>query len=89
MLVRYRPDLLQDNTTHLMSDWGSSGRRFKSCQPDQEKRSLTCCFRRSGLSCASAASPQQQGQRHRSPGPLRLGFGEHELRTLEHTSTFR
>jgi hypothetical protein len=25
---------LQDNRIRPMSDWGSSGRRFKSCQPD-------------------------------------------------------
>jgi hypothetical protein len=25
---------MQDNEIHLMSDWGSSGRRFKSCQLD-------------------------------------------------------
>src|SRR3954468_10882513 len=24
-------------------DWGSSGRRFKSCQPDHEKQALTWC----------------------------------------------
>ena len=24
-------------------DWGSSGRRFKSCQPDQGKWRLSCC----------------------------------------------
>jgi hypothetical protein len=34
LLIRLRPELLQDNEIHPMSDWGSSGRRFKSCQPD-------------------------------------------------------
>jgi hypothetical protein len=38
MLVRYLPELLQDNENHVMSDWGSSGRRFKSCQPDTGQR---------------------------------------------------
>jgi hypothetical protein len=28
---------LRDNQTRPLSDWGSSGRRFKSCQPDSEK----------------------------------------------------
>jgi hypothetical protein len=39
VLVRYLPELLQDNENHVMSDWGSSGRRFKSCQPDQKRPS--------------------------------------------------
>jgi hypothetical protein len=26
--------VLQDNANHMVSDWGSGGRRFKSCQPD-------------------------------------------------------
>jgi hypothetical protein len=34
LLVRRRPELLRDNGIRPMSDWGSSGRRFKSCQPD-------------------------------------------------------
>jgi hypothetical protein len=36
-LVRQLRGLLRDNEIRLVSDWGSSGRRFKSCQPDQEK----------------------------------------------------
>ena len=31
-----------DGSERLMADWGSSGRRFKSCQPDQKKQALTC-----------------------------------------------
>jgi hypothetical protein len=38
MLVRYLPELLQDNENHVMSDRGSSGRWFKSCQPDTGQR---------------------------------------------------
>jgi hypothetical protein len=37
-LVRKLRDALQDNENHPMSDWGSSGRRFKSCQPDRDSR---------------------------------------------------
>jgi hypothetical protein len=39
LLVRLRPELLRDNGIRPMSDWGSSGRRFKSCQPDKHFRS--------------------------------------------------
>jgi hypothetical protein len=35
VLVICLPEVLQDNVSHMVSDWGSSGRRFKSCQPDQ------------------------------------------------------
>ena len=38
LLVRELPDSLQHNEIHPMSDWGSSGRRFKSCQPDTGQR---------------------------------------------------
>src|ERR1700722_5922159 len=34
LLVILRRELLRDNEMRPMSDWGSSGRRFKSCQPD-------------------------------------------------------
>jgi hypothetical protein len=34
-LARSVRESLQDNLIRLPSDWGSSGRRFKSCQPDQ------------------------------------------------------
>jgi DNA-binding CsgD family transcriptional regulator len=34
VLVICLPEVLQDNANHMVSDWGSSGRRFKSCQPD-------------------------------------------------------
>jgi hypothetical protein len=40
-LVRLFRESLQDNRIQPVSDWGSSGRRFKSCQPDgfyQRKR---------------------------------------------------
>ena len=33
---------LWDTGKRLESDWGSSGRRFKSCQPDQRKYALNC-----------------------------------------------
>jgi len=33
-LVNVLRDLLRDREIRPMSDWGSSGRRFKSCQPD-------------------------------------------------------
>ena len=38
MLVICLPEVLQDNANHMVSDWGSSGRRVKSaerqpCQP--------------------------------------------------------
>jgi ribosomal protein L34 len=33
---------LRDSLIQSMSDWGSSGRRFKSCQPDNEKHALNC-----------------------------------------------
>jgi hypothetical protein len=49
---RHRPDMqtsltwtygTQQNTSpHCPLPWGSSGRRFKSCQPNQEKCALTC-----------------------------------------------
>jgi hypothetical protein len=29
------PRVVARQENHVMSDWGSSGRRFKSCQPDQ------------------------------------------------------
>jgi hypothetical protein len=31
-------DALQDKEIHPVSDWGSSGRWFKSCQPDAGQR---------------------------------------------------
>jgi hypothetical protein len=37
MLVRYLPELLQDNENHVMSDWGSSGRRQKACWARESK----------------------------------------------------
>jgi hypothetical protein len=36
-LVRTVRDSLRDRLIQPLSDWGSSGRRFKSCQPDLEK----------------------------------------------------
>jgi hypothetical protein len=38
LLVILRRELLRDNEMRPMSDWGSSGRRFKSCQPDRDSR---------------------------------------------------
>jgi hypothetical protein len=40
LLVRGYSDALQDNRIRPMSDWGSSGRRFKSCQPDQRSEDV-------------------------------------------------
>jgi hypothetical protein len=37
-LIRAIREALQGNGIHPGSDWGSSGRRFKSCQPDQRTR---------------------------------------------------
>ena len=34
LLVRLHRELLRDKQIRPMSDWGPSGRRFKSCQPD-------------------------------------------------------
>ena len=42
-LVRPIRDSLQDNRIQPLSDWVSTGRRFKSCQPDQNG-SLTCLY---------------------------------------------
>jgi hypothetical protein len=39
LLVTLHLELLRDNKIRPMSDWGSSGRRFKSCQPDHKKPS--------------------------------------------------
>jgi hypothetical protein len=36
-LVRPIRESLRDNQIRPLSDWGSSGRRFKSCQPDSQK----------------------------------------------------
>src|SRR5271166_1304621 len=41
-LVRTVRDSLRHRIIQSMSDWGSSGRRFKSCQPDTEKQALSC-----------------------------------------------
>ena len=41
-LVRPVRESLRDNQIHPLSDWGSSGRRFKSCQPDRRKYGLIC-----------------------------------------------
>jgi hypothetical protein len=35
LLVRLHRELLRDKQIRPMSDWGSSGRRFESCRPDQ------------------------------------------------------
>ena len=43
-------DALRDRLIQPLSDWGSSGRRFKSCQPDRGKQRLSC-----GNECASAS----------------------------------
>jgi hypothetical protein len=37
-LVRTGRESLRDNQIRLLPDWGSSGRRFKSCQPDTVKK---------------------------------------------------
>ena len=34
------PRVVARQENHVMSDWGSSGRRFKSCQPDQVRGSF-------------------------------------------------
>jgi hypothetical protein len=39
--ARLVPELLQDNENHVTSDWGSSGRRFKSCQPEHRSEALS------------------------------------------------
>ena len=38
LLVRSVRESLRDNQIQHLSDWGSSGRRFKSCQPDAGQR---------------------------------------------------
>ena len=43
LLVRLTRESLRDSEIRTLSDWGSSGRRFKSCQPDA-KCALTCGF---------------------------------------------
>ena len=45
MLVRYLPELLQDSENHVMSDWGSSGRRFKHLLAEDRSRrgAAACC----------------------------------------------
>jgi hypothetical protein len=40
VLVICLPEVLQDNANHMVSDWGSSGRSFKSCQPDYRSEDL-------------------------------------------------
>jgi len=41
-LVALLPKPLPYSAIRVVSDWGSSGRRFKSCQPDRGKPRLTC-----------------------------------------------
>ena len=41
ILVRLVRDQLRDSEIQPLSDWGSSGRRFKSCQPDTVSPTLS------------------------------------------------
>ena len=50
VLVRYLPELFLDNENHAMSDWGSSHRRFKSCQSDHCQSDTSARQRKEHLS---------------------------------------